>query len=268
MSRLPAWERRRREERRILWAPKCICVLSHWPFFRSFRRWLGQLYALSLSSSHQLSPGQSLERHISQFMLEVPLPDPLGLPVGVALSTHTSPIVFELPPRYGLPMLDLSFRNLLLCLDVENLLNVYANLLLERKVLIRSRFASLITEVSECLLALLWPFTWQGTFIPRLTTHLLEYIHCPGSLLVGVHDDCRFGFDMGYPGRRGAHGGGGGGRTAVGRWGRAAATPETRHRRGGATPDSDGSKRTQLTRSLLEDTGSRSGAGGCGQGLM
>lgn len=35
----------------------------------------------------------------------------------------------------------------------------------------------------------LFPFEWSGAYLPRITTQLLEYIGCPGALLVGCHDD-------------------------------------------------------------------------------
>ena len=54
---LPFEQKRRDKEKSILWAPKCICVLSHWPFFRPFRRWLVHLYALSLSLHPPTVPG-------------------------------------------------------------------------------------------------------------------------------------------------------------------------------------------------------------------
>ena len=44
------------------------------------------------------------------------------------------PLVLELPARHGLPLLDLGFTNLLRCLDLDNFLTLFANLLLERKV--------------------------------------------------------------------------------------------------------------------------------------
>ena len=31
------------KERQLLWVPKCICLLSHYPFFKSFRRFLCQV---------------------------------------------------------------------------------------------------------------------------------------------------------------------------------------------------------------------------------
>jgi hypothetical protein len=35
----------------VLYVPKCMCILSHWPQLRAFRRALTHLYTLSLSSS-------------------------------------------------------------------------------------------------------------------------------------------------------------------------------------------------------------------------
>ena len=50
-----------------LYTPKCLCLLSSWPYFNSYRSWLTNLFLLSLSP--QTVP---LERHICNFMLEVP----------------------------------------------------------------------------------------------------------------------------------------------------------------------------------------------------
>lgn len=56
---------------REVYAPKCLCLLSTWPHFGPFREWLLNLYRISLS------PFQiPLERHIGNFLLEVPTPSP------------------------------------------------------------------------------------------------------------------------------------------------------------------------------------------------
>lgn len=116
----------------MIWAPKCICLISHYPFFKSFKQWLIQLYALSLSIkgannalTSSVVPGDShsgvLESHISQLLLRTPVPLPpnpwflsnAGIPIEISLSHFASPVVLKLPPRYGLPLLDCSFNNLL-----------------------------------------------------------------------------------------------------------------------------------------------------------
>ncbi|OXB77638.1 UNVERIFIED_CONTAM: hypothetical protein H355_002947 [Colinus virginianus] len=51
---------------------KCICLLSHWPFFDAFKKFLTFLYRYSISGPHVLP----IEKHISHFMHKVPFPSP------------------------------------------------------------------------------------------------------------------------------------------------------------------------------------------------
>ena len=39
-------------EEMVLHATKCICLLSRWPFFQTFKKFLKYLYRLSSSGSH------------------------------------------------------------------------------------------------------------------------------------------------------------------------------------------------------------------------
>lgn len=38
------------EGRKVAHTNKCICVLSHWPFFEAFKKFLSQLYRISVSA--------------------------------------------------------------------------------------------------------------------------------------------------------------------------------------------------------------------------
>ncbi|GFR61160.1 DENN domain-containing protein 4C-like, partial [Elysia marginata] len=51
---------------------KSISLLSHWPFFDAFKKFLSQLYKVSITGPHNVP----LERHISHFMYVVPYPSP------------------------------------------------------------------------------------------------------------------------------------------------------------------------------------------------
>lgn len=54
-----------------IFAPKCLCLLSKYPFVDASRAWLLQLYRLSCSPTPV-----PLERYICNFLLEVPCPVP------------------------------------------------------------------------------------------------------------------------------------------------------------------------------------------------
>ncbi len=52
-----------------LWVPKCLCLISRWPFLDCFREVLKHIYSLSISVARI-----PIERFVCNFMLEVPFP--------------------------------------------------------------------------------------------------------------------------------------------------------------------------------------------------
>ncbi len=56
--------------------PKCICLLSHWPFYNGFATFLKQLYQISLSPS-----AFPIELVLGDFMCQIPFPKPGGAPI-------------------------------------------------------------------------------------------------------------------------------------------------------------------------------------------
>lgn len=64
---------------------KSISLLSHWPFFDAFKKFLSQLYKISITGPHNVP----MERHISHFMFDVPYPSPERPRILVQL-THDS----------------------------------------------------------------------------------------------------------------------------------------------------------------------------------
>ncbi|CAN0266561.1 unnamed protein product, partial [Ectocarpus fasciculatus] len=52
-----------------LYAPKALVLLSHYPFYNLFTQFLQQIYRIGLSEAPL-----PIERYISNFVCEVPLP--------------------------------------------------------------------------------------------------------------------------------------------------------------------------------------------------
>ena len=76
---------------RKIYQPKCLCLVSHWPFMSSFRKWLTQLYRMSLTPS-----STPLERFICNFLNEVPAPPQGRVEVHYILADQV--ISFKRPP--------------------------------------------------------------------------------------------------------------------------------------------------------------------------
>jgi len=59
--------------------------------------------------------------------------------------------------------------------------------LLEKQVLLLSEHYSILTIVSELILALIFPFQWRHVYIPLLPKKLIDFLNAPMPFLIGTH---------------------------------------------------------------------------------
>ncbi|XP_035447484.2 DENN domain-containing protein Crag isoform X3 [Spodoptera frugiperda] len=175
-----------------VYAIKCICLLSRWPFSDTFERWLIYILEMSWSKEPLNIP---IERYITHLLEEVPFPEPRILLQLSPTNQHDRVIVTR---RDDQPLVrsGASFRQLLLNLGPDNCLLVLALAITEQKVLIHSLRPDTLTAVSEAVSSLLFPFKWQCPYIPLCPLGLAEVLHAPLPYLIGV--DSRF-FDLFEP---------------------------------------------------------------------
>jgi len=174
-----------------IYAPKVVCVLSKVPFYRAMRRYLRQLYSISLSVM-----SCPIEYFISSVVGAIPLPVPGGrsfhLLQDASLISETSkamaPVVFETGDPFGFPSVDLDFSAPFRCLSVTNILAVFALLLREAKVMFICKSNTMLTEVMETFKNLLFPLTWSSCFISRLPDQLNGLLEAPGGFMIGIHE--------------------------------------------------------------------------------
>ena len=172
-----------------IYCPKVICVVSSHPFYRAMRRYLRQLYSLSISSLEC-----PLEYFITSVVAQVPLPIEGGrsfnLQLDAALITSASramaPIRFEIPPARFFPQMDLDFSGPLRCLSVEKLLSVFCLMLQEAKIVFICHSNALLTEVMETLRSLLFPLSWSSCFVSRLPDALAGLLQALGGFMIGT----------------------------------------------------------------------------------
>nr|XP_046236912.1 DENN domain-containing protein 4C isoform X2 [Scatophagus argus] len=167
---------------------KCICLLSRWPFFESFRKFLMFLYKLSVSGPHPLP----IEKHISHFMHNVSFPSPQRPRILVQLSAHDTMILSQ-PVCTPLPLSGADYGTLLLNLGSENCATLLHFVLLESKILLHSLRPAVLTGVAEAVVAMIFPFQWQCPYIPLCPLSLAGVLNAPCPFIVGV--DSRY-FDL------------------------------------------------------------------------
>jgi hypothetical protein len=86
-----------------VFCPKCIVVMSHYPYFSAYRQFLQQIYRITLSEAPM-----PIERYITNFVSEIPLPPHGRIQVQLTLSDRN--LVISRPPRNELPLIDVRSR--------------------------------------------------------------------------------------------------------------------------------------------------------------
>lgn len=163
--------------------PKCLVVISHHSFYAAQTTFLKQLHRISLTRKAPLP----VERYIANFVHDIPLP-PAGR-TKIKWNCFTSditPTIIARPAPNELPLVNFSFRPLFRSLSVSNILVLWGALMQEGRVVLRSQHMALLTPVAEALTSLLFPFTWQGMYIPVLPSHMMDVLDAPVPFLIGL----------------------------------------------------------------------------------
>ncbi|XP_067846733.1 DENN domain-containing protein 1B isoform X1 [Heptranchias perlo] len=174
----------------------CICILSYLPWFEVYYKLLNTLADLLVKEQeNDLNDVlQTLYKH------DVPMPNtPVNLSLNQQIYIRSGQLknlpkqvlhsYFITPDTSGLPTIPES-RNMteyFVAVDVNNMLQLYASMLHERRIIITSSKLSTLTACVHASAAMLYPMYWQHIYIPVLPPHLLDYCCAPMPYLVGVH---------------------------------------------------------------------------------
>jgi hypothetical protein len=166
--------------KKTYYAPRVLCLLSVSPFLSAFRTYLAQLYRLATTTDLMQTP---IERYVMNICAEIPAPQGFE----VQLSILGSPIRFWAPPaNQPIAYVSLPFNVLFECLDIGNIMYTWYSLACERKVLLVSGQASILTVCAEILCSLLFPMRWSHLYIPLLPLSLSPMLDAPMPYLCGV----------------------------------------------------------------------------------
>ncbi|KAM3914943.1 DENN domain-containing protein 1B isoform 1-T1 [Leptodactylus fuscus] len=155
----------------------CLCILSYLPWFEVYYKLLNTL------ADYLVKEQENDLNDILKTLYNHPVPE---AHTPVSLNLHS---FFITPDVTGLPTIPES-RNLteyFVAVDVNNMLQIYASMLHERRIIFTSRKLSTLTACVHASASLLYPMYWQHIYIPVLPPHLLDYCCAPMPYLIGVH---------------------------------------------------------------------------------
>ncbi|KAM4736869.1 DENN domain-containing protein 2C isoform 2-T2 [Anableps anableps] len=163
--------------------PEVHCIVSKLGCFNLFAKILEEV-----ERRREISP--PLVYPFMRSVMEAPFPAPGRTVTVKSFLPGSGNEVLTLCRPVDSRLEHVDFDSLLQCLSVGKLLQVFASLLLERRVIFVADKLSVLSRCSHAVLALLYPFTWQHTFVPVLPASMLDISCSPTPFLIGVLAPC------------------------------------------------------------------------------
>lgn len=160
--------------------PKAICLISHYSFINTYKEFLKSLFSIQFAKTPI-----PMERYICNFVDEIPVPDKGNILVEYDIGNTSIPFfipVDQYAPYASNRDVEFTFK----CLGCDEVLIALIQLSLEKKILLISKFKSLLSAVSATLTSLLFPFKWMHVLIPILPDEMGQFLECPFPYLIGV----------------------------------------------------------------------------------
>ncbi|KAM3877812.1 DENN/MADD domain containing 2Db [Diretmus argenteus] len=159
--------------------PEAYCIISKVACFGLFSKIFDEVEKRRQKSMAMIYP-------FMQSLREAPFPAP-GDTVKIKSfipESGTEVISLTRPCASWLEHVD--FRTLFGCLSDQEVLQVFASTVMERRIIFVADELSTLSQVLHAVAALLNPFTWQHTFISIVPTVLMDVVMAPTPYLLGV----------------------------------------------------------------------------------
>ncbi|MBN3303774.1 ST5 protein, partial [Amia calva] len=159
--------------------PEVYCVISRLGCFDLFSKILDEVERRRGISAALVYP-------FMRSLMESPFPAP-GKTIKVkTFLPGAGNEVIELRRPMDSRLEHVDFDSLFSCLSVRQIIRVFGSLLLERRVIFVADKLSTLSSCVHAVVALLYPFSWQHTFIPVLPSSMVDIVCCPTPFLVGL----------------------------------------------------------------------------------
>ncbi|XP_063065175.1 DENN domain-containing protein 2D-like isoform X2 [Engraulis encrasicolus] len=159
--------------------PEAYCIISSVACFGLFSKIFDEVEKRRQISMAMIYP-------FMQSLREAPFPAP-GNTVKIKSfipDAGTEMISLTRPLESWLEHVD--FRTLFRCLSDDEVLQVFASTVLERRIVFIAEELSTLSQVIHAVTVLLTPFTWQHTLIPIVPEILIDFVDSPTPYLLGV----------------------------------------------------------------------------------
>ena len=202
-----------------IYIPKCILLMSLYPFFGEFEKIITEIYSYSQnlvfkpcdpnSLQNIKTPGDRkpsiafrrmsifaevfkeslpevpIEKIVENLLIELPVP-----PRGVAKVTYflnEEERIITQNKMNELPLLDINLKRIFVDFSVKNIITIYNYIFLESRILFFTKNIEYLNNFIYGLLALLYPFQYQYQIVTILPQINFEIIESPTPFIAGIN---------------------------------------------------------------------------------
>ncbi|CAL4080471.1 unnamed protein product, partial [Meganyctiphanes norvegica] len=170
----------------IMYAPKCLVLISTLDYFETFKNCLGIVYTVYVEGL-----GVSMETLIGNMVGYVQVPPPGGPQVRFSIGAGDRQAL-QPPASPTLPVTIEVIYHLFKQLGIKNVLVLFCAALTEHKILFHSQSYNHLTDACHALKNLLYPFKYSHVYIPTLPASLVEVLSTPTPFIMGVHSSLQY----------------------------------------------------------------------------
>ncbi len=163
--------------------PKCLCIVSVYPFFNKFEEILKALYNLVLSNKYN---NLYIDRIIEKLIVETP-----KLPRGykkVYLKLPNKVINLTERKMNDYPSININLSKLFGTLKMNNIIEIFRYLLFETKIIFFSSKLYDLTNTIMSILTLIAPFEYQFQVVSVLPKELYNFIETISPYIFGINE--------------------------------------------------------------------------------
>ncbi|XP_011302109.1 myotubularin-related protein 13 isoform X1 [Fopius arisanus] len=169
----------------IMYAPKCLVLVSRLDYIETFRNCLGIIYTVYVENL-----GIPLETLVGNILGCIQVPPAGGPQVRFSIGAGDRQAL-QPPISPSLPITHTSVNLLFQQLGIRNVLVLFSAVMTEHKILFHSASYSRLTEGCRALTALMYPFRYTHVYIPLLPAALVEILSTPTPFIMGVHSSLK-----------------------------------------------------------------------------
>ncbi|XP_055601637.1 myotubularin-related protein 13 [Uranotaenia lowii] len=165
----------------IMYAPKCLVIVSRMEYIETFRNCLGTIYTVYLESLKY-----PLHHLIGSILGCIQVPPPGGPQVRFSIGAGDKQVL-QPPLSHTLPVTGSCVSLLFHQLGIKNVMLLFCAVMTEHKILFHSTSYSRLTDSCRALTALMYPFRYSHVYIPLLPAPLVEVLSTPTPFIMGIH---------------------------------------------------------------------------------